>query len=169
MECGKTTTTPRDLFCGNYGASWGSWRVCRKSWHGSCYKACRNVKFHVAAPENDEGIKWKKRKDEDRFLVARGGDSLGTPFQCDWCWFLNLEQRMPLKDSHSDMRLLSYIRRVNLDIMWSREHRTVSAILTNVRKGRRMSLALNMDPVELPMGPWPLADRQGFQVAIEMI
>ncbi len=74
-----------------------------------------------------------------------------------------------MKTALSDQRLLGYMRRVNLDMMWSRENSTVSAILGNIRKGKRMSEALNMDPINLVMGPWPLEDKQGFQIALEML
>ncbi len=74
-----------------------------------------------------------------------------------------------MKTALSDQRLMGYMRRVNLDVMWSRENSTVAAILGNIRKGKRMSKALNMDPVKLVMGPWPLEDKQGFQVALEML
>ncbi len=74
-----------------------------------------------------------------------------------------------MKTALSDQRLLGYMRRVNLDMMWSRENSTVSSILGNIRKGKRMSEALNMDPIKLLMGPWPLEDKQGFQVALEIL
>ena len=94
---------------------------------------------------------------------------MGSPFQCDYCWFINIEKRTPQKDGYSDNRLLGYIRRANLDIFWSREKTTVSGLLTNVRKGRRMSSHLNLDPIDLPMGPWPVSDDLGFQVALEIL
>ncbi len=82
---------------------------------------------------------------------------------------MNLHGKEPRKSSPSDQRFLGYARRVNLDMMWSRERATVSAILSNVRKGKRMSEALSMKPIDLSMGPWPVGDHQGFQVALEMI
>ncbi len=64
---------------------------------------------------------------------------------------------------------MGYIRRVNLDIMWSREKNTLNSVLTNLRKAKRMSEALTLPPVHLPLGPWPVDDTQGFQVAIEIV
>ncbi len=58
---------------------------------------------------------------------------------------------------------------MNLDILWSRERSTVSNALGNVRKGRRMSEALNLEPVNLKLGPWPMDDTQGFQIALEIV
>ncbi len=54
-------------------------------------------------------------------------------------------------------------------MMWSREDSTVTGILGNIKKGKRMSEALGMEPLQLVMGPWPLKDELGFQVAVEML
>lgn len=94
---------------------------------------------------------------------------MGVPFQCEFCWFVNLMRRNPLVDSLHDCQLMDYMRRVNLDMMWSREEKTVAGILSNVRKGKRMSDALGIEPLNLPMGPWPIQDGLGFQVALEML
>ena len=169
MKCGTPTQAPKDLFCGNYGSSRQGWRICRKSWHSRCYGARSNLKFHVAQPENDEGGKWVKKKDEERFLVARNGDMISAPFQCDCCWFVNLSKREPSNASESDHRLLGYIRRVNLDMFWSSEGSTVGHSLGNLRKAARMSTLLNLAPHHVPRGPWPVGDNLGFQVAIEMV
>ena len=69
----------------------------------------------------------------------------------------------------SDKRLLGYIRRVNLDIMWSRERSTVGNTLSAVKKARDLSVELGLKPQNLLLGPWPVGDDQGFQVEIEMI
>jgi hypothetical protein len=49
--------------------------------------------FHIASPENDKGMKWKKKREEKRFLNARKGDLLCAPFQCDFCWYMNIHHR----------------------------------------------------------------------------
>ena len=125
--------------------------------------------FHVARPENDEGAQWKKRKDIDRFMQARNGDMLSAPFQCDHCWFVNLTGQEPDVTSEGDVRLMVCIRRVNLDVMWSREESTVRNTLGNVKKGRLLSEELGLPSVNLQMGPWPVGDALGFQVAIELL
>ena len=68
---------------------------------------------------NEVGAVWKRVGDEDRFLTAREGDMWCSPFQCDWCWFYNLQMREPIQENPQDQKLLSYIRRGNLDVMWS--------------------------------------------------
>ena len=112
---------------------------------------------------------WKKKRDEGRFLSARNGDCLAAPFQCEYCWTVNIMGREVKAGSLGDQRLCSYIRRVNLDIFWSREPGTVGGTLSNVRKGRRLSEELGMKPVPMPLGPWPVKDTQGMQIAIEML
>ena len=74
-----------------------------------------------------------------------------------------------MESSPNDELILAYIRRVNLDVMWSREGSTVGNNLSNLRKGRRMSEELGLKPQPLVMGPWPMSDLVGFQVAIEML
>ena len=110
-----------------------------------------------------------KTKDELRFESARKGDMLLSPFQCDICWFINLQGREPESQSPSDQRLLEYIRRVNLDMFWSSEPSTVGATLGNQKKSYRMSQALDLVPLTVPQGPWPVGDPVGFQVAIETL
>ena len=82
---------------------------------------------------------------------------------------MNIKQATPDLSSESDSRLLRYIRRVNLDMFWSREPPTVSALLTQIRKGKKMSQYLGLAPMMLPVGPWPVKDDLGFQIAIENI
>ena len=49
-------------------------------------------------------------EEKERFKVARDGDHLMTPFQCDYCQFVNLRGKLP-SDSVIDRRLLFFIRR----------------------------------------------------------
>ena len=70
--------------------------------------------------------------DENRYMVGRDGDILTSPFQCDLYWFRNLKGRDPIDSSMSDSSLLVYIRRVNLDMMWSSAPGTVSSTKGNI-------------------------------------
>ena len=90
----------------------------------------------------------------------------GAPFQCDHCWFVNINKHEPEVSSLGDTRILqSYIRCVNLDVMWSRESETVKNILGTLRKGKNLSEELGLIPVALEVGPWPIEDNAGMQVA----
>jgi hypothetical protein len=68
-----------------------------------------------------------------------------------------------------DARLLAYIRRVNLDVMWSSEPSVVKAAWKNLEKGRKISAEFGLPPVDIPVGPWPVADTCGYQIAIEIL
>ena len=94
---------------------------------------------------------------------------LCASFQCDRCWFVNLNKREPRAESLVDALLMPYIRRVNLDILWSRETSTVyNNYLVSVKK-KNVSLDLGL-PIQFePRGPWPVDDEQGFQTAVEMV
>jgi hypothetical protein len=125
--------------------------------------------FHVKEARNEAGAIWKRKKDEGRFMTAKDGDMWCAPFQCDWCWFINLEKRTPRAGNLVDERLLGYIRRVNLDIMWSREAGTVDTTLTQLRKMIRLCKDLGMSNIDIPIGAWPVKDEVGFRLAIVML
>ena len=109
---------------------------------------------------------WKRKKEDSSFLVVRNGDKIYTPFQCDLCWFRNLVQRFPNSTSQADILLLAYIRRVNLDALWSRTPGTISSCLWGARKILNASKELRFNPPFEPLGPWPVADNWGLRLAI---
>ena len=112
---------------------------------------------------------WKKKGEERRYVEGIDGAFLVTPFQCDHCWFVNLERRVPNKQSFSDVRLLGYIRRANLDVMWSRAPGTIANAKNSIKHLLRSWEELNMR-VDLPeLGPWVVGDNVGFGVAIGML
>ena len=125
--------------------------------------------FQVAEPENDKGVKWRKAKVESRFRSARKGDMVCSPFQCDYCWYVNIHKGEANHWYPDDARKLAYIRRVNLDIMWSREPSTVASTLNSLIKAKKCSEELNLPIQKIQVGPWPVADTCGFQTAIEML
>jgi hypothetical protein len=88
-------------------------------------------------PENDKGMKWKKKKEETHFLNNRKGDLLCAPFQCDHYWHANIQHREANDWYPSDARQLAYIRRVNLDIFWSREPSTVASTHNSITRARK--------------------------------
>ena len=98
--------------------------------------------------------------------MGRNGDFLVFPFQCDYCWFRNLEGRVHNKNSYLDKRILGYIRRVNLDGMWARSPSTVASVKAGVCKMIHSwkEIGLTIDLPEL--GPWPLDDKVGFRLAM---
>ena len=85
-----------------------------------------------------------KEKEDKRFVCAHKGDMLLSPFQCDYCLFVNLLKREANGAAPVDRLLLAYIRRVNLDIMWSREESTVASTLGQFCKGRDLRRELGL-------------------------
>lgn len=109
-------------------------------------------------------------KDERRFVEARDGDFLLTPFQCDLCHFRNLHDQDPIPGLPQDAWLLKLIRRANLDTLWSREPGTVSSTLMLCKQGGRIAKSLGIrDKLFRPMGPHPLDDTFGMAAAIVML
>ena len=64
---------------------------------------------------------------------------------------------------------MAYIRQANLDIMWSLEESFVRNTLIQFKKRKELSMELGLTPVPVELGPWPLEDNQGFQVALEIL
>ena len=94
---------------------------------------------------------------------------LSAPFQCDHCWFANIHKAEANPWFAEDARKMAYIRRVNLDVMWSREPSTVGSTYNTLKKAKKCSEQLGFDSVNIKVGPWPVADTCGFQIAIEML
>ena len=70
------------------------------------------------------------------------------PFQCDLCWFRNLQARDPVK-SYKDDCLLAHIRRVNLDVLWSRSTSTASNTVQGFVRSVKMDQELGFN-LKLP-------------------
>ena len=92
-----------------------------------------------------------------------------VPFQCDICWFINLQQKEPDLRSLSDLRILGYIRRVNLDVIWSRSPGTIAntknGIVNLIECWKDLGLEISLPKV----GPWPVGDHIGFNVALAQL
>lgn len=93
----------------------------------------------------------------------------GIPFQCEWCWIVNIKGRDARPHDAQDLLLLGYLRRMNLDVMWSREPGTVRGNLSQKLKGARLSNKLGLNPIDTPLGPWPTEDIYGAQLAVEIL
>ena len=51
-------------------------------------------------------------------------------------------------------------------MMWAPEESTVGSTLSQIKKGKGLSAELGLEPVGMAMGPWPVGDQMGFQVAL---
>ncbi len=112
----------------------------------------------------------RDEEDDQRFLTARDGDNLLTPFQCDVCHFTNIMGREPLEGLASDLRMIKCIRRANLDAFWSREPGTVKGTLDEAKRGLAIASSLGFAHTLFnPRGPFPVADTMGMGMAIVML
>jgi hypothetical protein len=101
--------------------------------------------------------------------VARDGDHMLVPFECDLCIFRKLKSRNPLPGNQQDTLLLACLRRANLDAFWSRAKSTVLTNRDKVAFAIRMSAAGGLlGPYESD-GPLPEEDHCGYEVAFEML
>jgi len=159
------------IFCANLAAKRGIWPPCRRAWHGGCYCATDNGEFPVARPQDEEGeIMVIGEEEELRFMTARNGDNLVTPFQCDHCHFINIMGREPLEDVATGIRVLKCIRRVNLDAFWCREPGTVRGVLDETLRGLNIASHLGFaHSLFHPRGPFPLTDTFGLGAAIIIV
>ena len=94
---------------------------------------------------------------------------LSAPFQCDHCWFVNIQKREPVARNATDNMVLLLIRQVNLDIFWSRESSMVKNTLSNVLASARIRSSLRMPMENIVKGPWPVEDVYGFATAITIL
>lgn len=123
--------------------------------------------FYVHQPDNEDvGLVWSKDIARGQFVQGIEGAHLVVPFQCDLCWFRNIKSRDPLSSSLVDERLLHFIRRVNLDLIWAKSPGTYASARTGLNNILKSWKQLGLHPSIPPMGPWPLADNIGFLLAL---
>ena len=161
--------SPHGIFCGNFSAKRGSLTTCQRGWCAACYKAPKNLDFHIHREQNEVNLSWIKKGEDKRFLQGIDGAFLVVPFQCDWCWFKALEDREPMANSYHDTCLMGYIRRVNLDLIWCRSPSTITSARDNVKMLITMWRELGMKIELPPLGPWPLKDEVGFRIAMAQV
>ena len=144
-------------------------------WCAGCYTSNDYIRFHVRAKpgldEEEDRVKsaWVAVSFQNEYLVARDGDHLITPFECDLCIFIKLKGRYPITQSESDKKLASCIRRVNLDSFWSRAPTTVANNLRLAKNLVNLPKAVGLDSPFISAGPCPSFDHCGYQIAISMI
>jgi hypothetical protein len=122
-------------------------------------------------PKDDGCNLFVNEEDKLRFAVAQTGDHLLCPFQCELRHLRNLQGRSPQVGSGllGDVELLKYLRRVNLNVFWSREPSTVSHNLGKINRALQIADELGMLNPPLPsLGPWKLEDEFGAGAAVIM-
>jgi hypothetical protein len=125
----------------------------------------------VRLPKDEEGSLLVNEEDKLRFAVARPGDHLFCPFQCELCHFRNIQGRSPNRGLGplDDTELMKSLRRVNLDAFWSREPTTVAQNLGKVNRALQIAHEMGMTNPPMPkLGPWKLEDEFGAGAAAIM-
>jgi hypothetical protein len=143
-----------------------------RAWHGRCYRQGSNDPFPVMQVDDLDdslmGAEELEVDDPDRFRVARDGDHLMCPFQCDVCHFRNIQDRDP-GARHEDALFLMCIRRANLDALWARESATVKGNRGRFAKVIEVSSALGLEEPYPARGPYPEADSFGMANACMLL
>ena len=166
-RCLKRILTEQALCCANFQFGRGLWRPCEGIWCDGCYRIEDHGIFPIRRPTDEAGYVVEVEKDKSRFLFGRAGDHLVTTFQCDLCHFRNITSRSP-GDDEQDGMLLHFIRRANLDALWSREKGTIKNTMreiANIRERARL-LGFDGDAMLPPMGPHPVEDVVGMGLAV---
>jgi hypothetical protein len=114
------------------------------------------------------GNVWFQQQDAE-FALNHGvrGAHAAIAFQCERCWMVNLERRLPV--AGRDDAYLMFIRRANLDAMSGRAASTISAHATSVIQMVRNSSLIGKTPNIPARGPMPLHDPCGMGVAIDIL
>jgi hypothetical protein len=111
---------------------------------------------------------FSEEQDSERFNVGVEGAHLLVCFQCDLCIFRNLFFRNP-KPVTSDKESMMIIRRMNLDLIWSREPSTILNNRRSVAKIIKNCTSFGFEPQLPSLGPCPLRDSMGFGLAFSML
>jgi hypothetical protein len=128
-----------------------------------------DVTFYVKQPVDDEGIPWKRRREDDRLLVVCNGNHVTMPFQCDLCIFRLLHGEEPRTQSAQDALLMACIRWVNLDAFWSHEKLTVESNFNTMKRVIQFSETVGLGGGYPSPVPFPFEDVCGYEVAIQMV
>ena len=117
--------------------------------------------------EDTSGNIWfKQEKHEERLNHAVRGAHAVIPFQCEDCWMLNLEGRLPV--AGLDDMYIMLIRRANLDAIAGRATTTIEAHANQIKRTVANCALFGKTPSIPARGPMPLKDNVGMGLAVEM-
>jgi hypothetical protein len=156
--CRRFLQAKGGIFCANFSERQGDFAPCNSCWCGPCYTPL-GVRNHPIWRQVDKDGEFLEDEDEyERFQIARPGDHLMVPFQCELCHFRNIMKRNPTVRVPEDQELLDFMRRANLDAFWSQEKSSVFSNLKEAMRVKRTAFRLRMPSITPPMGPFPLED-----------
>ena len=106
--------------------------------------------------------------DKRRYCVGVDGAHLMLPFQCEICMFRSLFLRDP-RDTTADAENLAVLRRMNLDLIWSREPTTIHKNMLHLNNIISICESAGFTPTLTCPGPYPIEDKWGWSVAFAML
>jgi hypothetical protein len=107
--CTRQVTLKQGIFCDNYGALVDGLGVCQMSWCATCYRATPGEGFSVFRNSDEDGEELLEPDDDEVFMVARPGDTLLCPFECDQCAHFKLTGRLAVRRNAADDRILKFV------------------------------------------------------------
>ena len=102
-------------------------------------------------------------------MIARPGDNLFIPFECDYCCFFKLTGEQPNLMNDRDRLLMEDIRQANLDAFWSKATGTVAALHRNFWEQVKVGEQRGFEMFPQGLGPFPLTYDSGIRAAIAML
>jgi len=119
------------------------------------------------ASVSERVARFKHDKRTHRINHGVQGAHASISFQCETCWIINLEGRLPMPGA--DDAFLMLIRRANLDAMGGRALSTIEAHTAAIKRWAQNCKLFGMTPPIPPRGPMPMEDQVGMAVAVSLL
>ena len=117
---------------------------------------------------DEEGNPWHNEDARQRQMMEGvEGSHLCIPFQCEMCWYWNLEGRNPMPGK--DDLYPTCIRRANLDAMLGKSLLTIRAHRSQTLSSLQNAMRIDKTPAYHPRGPFPKEDPVGMSLAVDML
>jgi hypothetical protein len=108
-----------------------------------CYRASPGEGFSVFRDSDEDGEALLEPDDNEVFMVARWGDTLLCPFECDRCAHFKPIGRLAVRhNAAADDRILKFVRRANLDALLLSSHEPLYPLLVLLSVLLAMELGL---------------------------
>ena len=110
---------------------------------------------------------YKQGLREERLNQGVKGFHAVFPFQCEGCWMLNMEGRLPVPEL--DDAYVMLIRRANLDAMGGRAKTTIEGHAASLQRFIKNASQIRRTPSIPVRGPMPLEDKVGMGIAADLL
>ena len=118
--------------------------------------------------EDEGGNTWYKQGlREERLNHGVRGFHAVFSFQCEDCWMLNMEGRLPVPELDDTYVML--IRRANLDAMGGRAKTTIKGHAASLQRFIKNASQIRRTPSIPVRGPMPLEDKVGMGIAADLL